>query len=271
MRRTIALAFLGILAISLLQLQLCSCTTKLSTPTFTVTYTDDSYDTTSYPTTNPYTGESIEVPIKHIDDRTLQFKINYKSNTRDSLHFVIQMKGHYSSNWTTVYNGWANSSGPEVTIWSFSTFRGQGISGEQGYFYKGGDSFYVPAEGQLDFQVKAQTWGEVMAETSATNPFGGSITTLFGESDWSSTQTVTIDSNAPTSAPSPTEAVTITPTPTLPSSPTTSSTPDDHDTEPLSSLSWEVTALLAGLVGAVAALGVGMFLLWRRVNSKPVS
>jgi hypothetical protein len=100
------------------------------------------------------------------------------------------MKGHFSENWSIVYKGWVNATTPEATIWVFST------TGESDRFYLAGVSFEVPSEGQIDFQTQAQNWGEVMSEATYVNEFSGSITTLFGESDWSNIQTITIDDNS---------------------------------------------------------------------------
>jgi hypothetical protein len=263
MQRKITMVFICILTLSsFVTLLPVSGTTKLATPQFTVAYTDNSYATASYPTTDPYTGKLNEVPSIQVDNRTIKFTIKGTTATNvGEFYYAIRMKGHFSENWTSIYKGWVNSSGPEVNCWIFSTFRGYNLAGQTGYFYRGGESFYVPKEGEMDFQVKAQTWGEVMADRTATNPFGGSVTTLFGESDWSSTQTVTITSIAPNTSPTPSPS-TATPTtnvtPTQPSS----------QTSVFGNLSWEVTALLAGLVFAVAVLMVGMVVLWRKVNTR---
>jgi hypothetical protein len=272
MSRPITIALLVILVLSsFITLQPALCTTKLSKPELTIAYTDYSYDTSAYPTTDPYTGKSVEVPAAHVENRTLQFMIKYKSLSSDSLHFVIRMKGHYSANWTAIYDGWANSSGPELTVWTFSTLRGHDLPGQLGYFYQGGNSFYVPAEGKMDFQVKAQTWGEVMATTSPTNPFGGSITTMFGESDWSSIQTINLGNGETETTAAPTPTIpTTTAAPSLgpTATPTTTPTPPNSGVGAFANLSWEVTALLAGLLAAVAVLAVGLVVLWRRVGMK---
>jgi hypothetical protein len=193
---------------------------KLAVPEFTVQYTDHSYETPASTSIDPFTGQTIENPSKHIDNRTLQFTIKNQAIDRGNLHFIIAMKGHFSPNWTTIYDGWVswegdpNSSIPEprFIVWQFSTLRPNEVLGEADRFYLGGDSFYLPSEGQVDFQIKAQTWGEVMATTSAQNPFGGSITTLFGESDWSAVYSLNLIDGATsilgdTSSPIPTPTV----------------------------------------------------------------
>ncbi len=234
---------------------------KLPTPEFTVTYTDHSYDVPATTTTDPYTGKTIEVPVKHVEDRTVQFTIKNQKVTLGQLHFIIQMKGYFSNNWTRIYDGWANSSEPQ-SVWAFSTFRGENIQGKEGWFYCGGQSFYLPAEGKTDFQVKAQTWGEVMLERTPQNPFGGSHTTMFGESEWSNTQTITIAEAAtvaPTVEPSqsqPTQNPTITP-----------SVQPSVGSEGLFGFSWERIAI-AVMAVAIVLMAVGMVVLWRKVAAK---
>jgi hypothetical protein len=186
---------------------------KLPLPEFTVKYFDRSYNIPASTSIDPYTGKSVENPAKHVENRTIQFTIKNQAISSGNLHFIIRIKGYFSQNWTAIYDGWAgwagnpNSSIPEPSslVWEFSTLRPSGAPGAVGWFYRGGDSFYLPSEGQVDFQVKAQTWGEVMATTSPQNPFGGSITTLFGESDWSNTQTISIGETS--ASPTPTATV----------------------------------------------------------------
>jgi hypothetical protein len=227
---------------------------KLPVPEFTVKYTDHSYDTLASTSIDPFTGQTIENPPKHIEDRTLQFTIKNQAISSGNLHFIVSMKGHFSQNWTTIYDGWAGWSGnpnssipePRFIVWQFSTLRPNDIPGAAGRFYLGGDSFYLPSEGQVDFQVKAQTWGEVMATTSPQNPFGGSITTLFGESDWSDEHTITLTDGA--AAGSINTLSTPTPTPSVPE------------------LSWLVLVPLL-----LSALSVAVLLRHRKTNRGPMT
>ena len=225
--KTIALILIGIIAISCLGLLSvkpanAQSVTKLLVPEFTVKYTDHSYDAPASTSIDPFTGQTIENPSKHIDNRTLQFTIKNQAIDSGNLHFIIRMKGHFSQNWIAIYDGWAGWAGdsnslipePSYLEWQFSTIRPNGAPSELGRFYRGGDSLYLPSEGQVDFQVKAQTWGEVMATTSAQNPFGGSITTLFGESDWSNEHSVRLTDGATSGSVD--AASTPIPTPTVP-------------------------------------------------------
>ncbi len=230
-------------------------TTKLSTPEFTVTYIDHSYDIPAHTTTDPYTGKIIENPVTHIDNRTIQFSFkNTIAPERGQLYYLIRMKGHFSENWTNIYKGEVNTSEPEAIIWAFST------TGEPGRFYLAGVSFKGPSAGQVDFQVQAQTWGEVMSETTATNPFGGSITTLFGESDWSSTQTITIGDNSttPTVLPSPSSA-TI--------DPSASPLQPNIQSNVLFALNWEQAAMV--VLGVLVVLLIAVLVYSRKKKTKP--
>lgn len=173
-------------------------------PAFTVVYADNSYDVPASTSIDPYTGEPVQNPVQHVENRTLQFTIkNGPPPNRGYLYYVIRMKGSFSDNWSNISRSRATSDS-EYTVLLFSS------AGEEGKLYHGGSGFYFPYEGQVDFQVQAQAWGEVMGEMTPGIPFGGgSITTLFSASDWSNTQTINIDeSQTPITSPE------TTPTPT---------------------------------------------------------
>jgi len=217
---------------------------KLSTPEFTVIYADHSYDIPASTTIDPYTGKTEQVPAQHVENRTLQFIIKNPTVTSSGyLYYVIRMKGHFSDNWSNISKVPAEQDSA-LTVLLYTS------SGD-GRFYHHGESFPGPSAGQADFQVQAQTWGEVMAERTATNPFGGSVTTLFGASDWSNTQTIAINSNAPTTTPntSPSQNPIVTPS------------PSGSDDAFLFGLDWKSIAIVLGvLVVALLAVVVIMFL-----------
>ncbi|MCW4001124.1 MAG: hypothetical protein NWE93_12895 [Candidatus Bathyarchaeota archaeon] len=267
-----ALGLILILALSsVVTLQPAVCTTtKLATPEVSVRYIDCSYDSPAYSTIDPYTGQTIEVPSMHVENRTLQFTIKRSISTETGqLYYVIRMKGHFSENWTGIYKGWVNSSSPELTLWTFSTLRGQDLPGQSGYFYRGGESFFVPSEGQLDFQVKAETWGEVMATPSATDPFGGSRTTMFGESDWSSINTIDLVTGEAHVTPTVTPTATPTPTATAPPTECSTATPTQVITESTVAfeLSWKDIALAAACT-VIAVLAAALLLSHRGGTKK---
>ncbi len=187
---------------------------KLSVPEFSVTYADNSYDVPASSTIDPFTGQSVENPAHHVVNRVLTFTIRNQEVTDGFLHYVIEMKGHFSGNWTGIYDGTATTNSV-LTVWTFSTSDLSGRQEDQ--LYRGGVGFYLPYIGKTDFAVKAQTWGEVMAKTSPQNPFGGSITTLFAESDWSNPQTVNLSgTSASPSSSNPTFSSSSSPTPAVP-------------------------------------------------------
>jgi|WetSurMetagenome_2_1015567.scaffolds.fasta_scaffold41978_1 hypothetical protein len=218
-------------------IQLCVAQPTLSVPEFTLKYADNSYDVPPTTSIDPFTGQNVENPAHHVVNRSLTFIIKNQIIHSETLHFVIGMRGHFSGNWTVIYDGVASESSTSI-IWTFST---RDLPGLQEYsLYRGGDSFYLPYTGEADFRIKAQTWGEVMATTSPQNPFGGSITTLFGESDWSDTQTLTIPEAVPHETASPTPTTTLTPVPsnspslnlTLSPSTTQQTQPEPTPTQP---------------------------------------
>jgi hypothetical protein len=193
---------------------------KLSVPEFTVTYTDLPYDVPASTTIDPFSGTTVQNPSYHVENRSLTFTIRNQTVTQGQLHYIIRLKGHFAENWTDRYDGLANKDSA-FTVWTFSSSNEEGR--EEGRLYYRGDSFSLPYVGQVDFQIKAQTWGEVMATRSPQNIFGGSITTLFGESGWSNTQTIDLAngsvsiSTSPNPTPSPTNTM-VSPTPTVPES-----------------------------------------------------
>jgi hypothetical protein len=226
--------------------------TKLSIPEFTVTYADVSYDVPASTSIDPFTGKTIENPVYHVENRTVQFVINGETITFSNghLYYIIRMKGSFSDDWSNVSRIRADSNSSVMTI-LFSS------SGTQGELYYRDNSFYLPPAGQADFQVQAQVWGEVMAEKTLTNPFGGSIDTLFAASDWSNTQTITIGANS-VEGPDPTEV-----------SPDETSVPnqplDAQSAVTESGLGWAEISLFIAL-GIIALLTVA--LIYTRKNKK---
>jgi len=223
-------------------------TTKLYVPEFTVTYSDHSYEVPVSTSIDPFTGKTVENPSHHVENRTLTFTIKNQTVTEGQLHYVIRMKGHFAKNWTGLYDGVAIK-GELLTVWVFSSSEESGR--EEGRLYYGGSSFYLPSVGQVDFQVKAQTWGEVMATSSPQNIFGGSITTLFAESDWSNTQTINLVDSSVSISTSPNSTTSSNPT-TAPNSSTTESAGNSFSV-PLSTLIVVILVLLA-IIGALSLL-----------------
>ncbi len=178
------LLILIIAASSTIAIRPASSVSKLSVPEFTVTYADQSYDIPASTTTDPYNGKTVEVPMQHIENKTLKFTIKNQAVNFGQLSYIIRMKGHFSDNWSTIARASVDKDSEFTVVLCTSSGDGR--------FHHSGDSFVGPSAGEADFQVKAEVWGEVMAERTAENPFGGSISTMFAESDWSNTQTITV-------------------------------------------------------------------------------
>ena len=197
MSKALALVLLVLLMFS--SLVMVGCTFAQAAPEFTISYADHSYDIPASTSTDPYTGNIVQNPPQHVENRTLQFTIkNSHHPSHGYLVYVIRMKGHFSDNWSRISRDRAAlDSAFTVLLFSSPSF------GEEGNLYHRGTSFYFPFEGKVDFQVKAQVWGEVMAPMTETNPLPGSVTTLFSESSWSDTQTLIIEESQ-TPSPEPT-------------------------------------------------------------------
>jgi hypothetical protein len=238
---------------------------------FTLKYIDQSYDVPSSATTttDPYTGEKtvITSPGSHVQKGTIEVKIKNQQFTPYSngdgqiiyLFYNVSYKGHYQNEWTYYPSGGygRDSTGPTRIAQSTSEYTVL--------------SFNAPSEGAMDFRVRAQIG--YYTEYQMVYGLPGDPTsyyTFFGEvGSWSEPETVTITTNESTKSPVPT--YTTGATSAASKNPTINPTPLDNQTSTFSNLSWEITTLLVGLVAAVAALAVGMLLLWRRLNSKPVS
>ncbi len=192
-KANLILLTLTLLASFALSVCFAEATDQLAVPEFTIAYADRSYDIPETTTIDPYTGKTVQVQSRHVENRTLQFIIKNPAYTgTGQLYYVIRMKGHFSENWAYISKVAADRDSASTVLLYMASGNGT--------FYYHGDSFLGPSAGQADFQVQAQTWGEVMAEKTATNPFGGSITTMFGTSDWSNTQTITIPEASPSAS-----------------------------------------------------------------------
>lgn len=167
---------------------------KLPAPELvSVTYEDHSYDMPATTTTDPFTGKTVENPAYHVENRTLTIVINKRNINLDApgrTHYIVGMKGSFSNEWTNI-TGWVdpNSDSPLTTLVFISPDHEQYTG--TGMLYRPGSWFYLPYEGQADFQVCAEVWGEVMSN-SPSNPLGGSKSTLFGVSGWSNIKTITM-------------------------------------------------------------------------------
>jgi hypothetical protein len=239
-------------------------TANLPVPKFTVNYADNSYEAPASTSIDPYTGVTTQNPAYHVENRTLQLVItNIPYANTGSMYYIIQMRGHFSGNWARIFKGYSSShsgSDSAFTVLSFSSSQEKG--GEAGRLY-GGESFAFPYEGQVDFQVKAEVWGEVMSERTATNPFGGSITTLFASSDWSRTQTLIIGQNDSTTTPTAPNTSPSQDSTTNPQQNPSSGQPDAQAAETQPNFNW-IEIVIFTVVGVVIALLITAVVLLRR-------
>ncbi|MGE5556766.1 MAG: hypothetical protein ACM3UY_11005 [Methanocella sp.] len=175
-----------------------SASSKPSVPEFTLSYIDHSYDVPPKPSssTDPYTGEMIDttIPGYHVENKTIDA---YITNNGAS-YYNFRYKGHYEDEWNYYPFYPNNELGyflPDAHAVPFhaSTSSHTVVSL---YFLP-----YIPVNGKLDIQVQA-LFGDFRA-VPYVHPGGvpGGPTYDFyweGEaSDWSNTQTITIDESTP--------------------------------------------------------------------------
>jgi hypothetical protein len=232
--------------------------TKPSAPEFTIQYVAHPYDVPTTYTTDPYTGETITHPGYHVENRSRVLVIKNQplppdlSNGEVTVYYQVRYKGHYSDNeWYEVYH---LPDYPEQSASEYTT-----ISPKLNI-----QSPSASTDGaKIDIQVQALMGNIYLVEARL---YGGANYWVFeGEkSDWSNTQTLTV--NLPT------------PTPSISSStPTTPSTSQNPSSIPQQSivqntvllgLDWEQT-VIAALGITVAVLVVALTLLLYTRHRKP--
>jgi hypothetical protein len=266
---------------------------KPAAPTFTGRYIDYSYDVPPTYGTDQYTGKTIMTePGEHIDNRTIIFTIqnppftSYKdANGNDvKMFYNFRYKGSYGEDWAYYpfkgnqtthsygpYSGgffiFYNASNKDTTVLSVSLkFLPSYPSGPT-----------IPNGSQVDFQVQTQV-GYIAAIPSGL--LAGDFYSFIGEtSDWSNTQTLTVDDT--TAIPSQTTEPTSTPTPSpAPTNlsiqnatttiPTTSSAQPNTQRGVVSGLGWEQVTVIA-LAVAVVALIVVVAVQQKRLSAKKQS
>ena len=257
--KTLALTLVLLTILSSLTLQPANAKTnpKPSVPEFTIQYVAHPYDVPTTYTTDPYTGETITHPGYHVENRSRVLVIKNQplppdlSNGKVTVYYQVRYKGHYSDNeWYEVYHL------PDYPVQSDSEYTT--ISPKLNIQSKSASTDGA----KIDFQVQALIGSIYLVEARLYG--GANYWTFDGEkSDWSSTQTITV--NLPTPTPS-----TSSPTPTTPS---TSQNPPSTPQQPvvetgvLFGLDWEQT-IIATLGIAVAALAVTTALLLYTRNRK---
>ncbi|MCW3994750.1 MAG: hypothetical protein NWE98_01210 [Candidatus Bathyarchaeota archaeon] len=166
-------------------------TTNPSVPEFTVRYVDHSYDVPPTYKIDPYTGKTVvDRNGYHVDNRTIEVTIKNQaftpSVTEDGnitgLYYNVRSKGHYE--------GWNDASSYHY----IDKFQASTSSQTVILFFL--QNWSIPPGGQVDFQVQAVIG---YSYTYVTGLCGESTARTFvsiSQSDWSSTQTITIDSSS---------------------------------------------------------------------------
>lgn len=161
-------------------------------PEFSVKYVDQSYDISVNTTIDPFTGKTVIIPAQHINNQTIIVTIKNQTilNEDNYLYYQIQMKGHYSQEWSNISFIQANTfSKYTVLVYALD---GNNASGD---FTSRLDQ--VSSEGTIDFQVQAQIWHYEHSE----GIFDSWDQVLWTASDWSNTQTVTISTSSSSTSP----------------------------------------------------------------------
>ena len=176
-----------------------------SVPEFTVKFVNSSYEVPASYSIDPYTGKNMTTPSYYVENSYIIITITNQPFTpyvidsngnRVNLLYNVRMRGQYTENWTNLYNNLMDyplSSVSNYTVLSFPVNT------------NASNSLSIPAGTQVDFQVEAMIgYGQVFEGFGTPLIFHGEI------SNWSSTQTITInhDSTAVNSSTSPNSTLT---------------------------------------------------------------
>jgi hypothetical protein len=197
--------------------------TPVPAPEISVAFVNHSYDvpSTIMTTTNPYTGDKVETTKEgyHIQNDSFVLSVRSQACTidneaRDSnigLFFIVQSKGHYSDYWknlTYVGNSlplmYTNNGYAQKTM-QLTGNNGTTYAEEGGYNNYGYDGF-VDGQygGQVDFRAMTIIGYIVVVQDDPNlfnfrHPYHNELVTL-QSSNWSNTQTITINGD-PTGTP----------------------------------------------------------------------
>lgn len=178
-----------------------------STPNFAVQFVDNSYDIPTTHSVDPYTGQEITNQGYHVENKTIQIKIqnqpfkpfNNPNGQAINLYYNVRIKGHFEQNWTEIYRpvyGFPRqSTDSEYTVLSYTW-------AEQGETQVGTRMITLRAGAQTEFQVEA-----MIGYIADSGPFSDRSPGEYFEgqtSGWSDTQTITIDEASGSTSPSPT-------------------------------------------------------------------
>jgi len=265
-RRMIALSLLVVLVAPLMLLLQANLVlpnteaqiTKPSIPEFTLKYVDNSYYVPPTYGIDQYTGQTIVKQEGYlVDNRTLQFTIknqpftsyNDSNGNHIALYYNFRYKGTCGNDWsyypdTSRTYGYYTGEFPDTSA-SNSDFTVIMINLR---------ALTIPTGVKVEFQVQA-IMGYIDIES--TGMMAGGFCGFAGErSDWSNTQTITIDANGSTSTPntSPPQNSTSTPEPQEQEQP---------QSEPF------LTALVAVVsVVSIVLVGIGLLVYFKKRNHK---
>jgi hypothetical protein len=241
---------------------------KPSVPEFTVALVNSSYDITPATTTDPFTGKIMTHASSHVEARTIEIRIKNEPFTPFSVtegsanwtvyfSYNIRWKGHWEQEWREIYspsNGFLSRDEGSETVYSnqgeYSSADGLKLT-EQGMY-----NITLSPNGEVDFQVEA-----MIGYTHRVVEGGMAPWYFFGEtSGWSTTQSLTINTNSPAANTSTSTAPT--------ESPTAASQLPDSGGGLLFGLGWGEVAVIVLLVVVAVLLGVVVVFLYKRTVKK---
>lgn len=182
---------------------------KPAVPEFTVSFVDRSYTVpiTATQTTDPFTGEQVTHTSggQYVKNQTIDVKIRNPSvasvtlpnGTVANLYYTVRTKGHFSNYWpTSPVDPWTSltENGESFTRVFASTSDYTIVTlviGSKNDIIMGYSDVYIPLGGQEDFQVKASL-GYQYTTYNMLYPVGSAFVS-YTDSDWSNTQTITLE------------------------------------------------------------------------------
>jgi len=201
---------------------------SLSAPTFTVSFADNSYNSSATYGIDPYTGKTVITEGGYfVQNKSIELSIKNQPFTPYtdangnyvSMYYNISEKGHFGSDWYyyDTYQGyWYNydtyrfleASNQSNTVLIFDFNGNNDTSYEKPYCVNLVD---FPDGSQVDFRVQAYvayftTASNLIIASPTYSPYR-IVVNLVSESAWSNTQTVTIPESSTSASPSPTPTV----------------------------------------------------------------
>ncbi len=123
-------------------------------------------------------------------------------NSPNTSFYLIQLKGHYTPEWSTLYEDGYNitafaSSDPQTAFILLYGSNETSPEGKIGLFFPPHWGINVPLGSQLDFRLQAVSGNIVVSD------WGANYNWAVGEtSAWSNTQTIKVVESSPTPSPS---------------------------------------------------------------------